>query len=191
MPSGVTHTLDFVHLGIILILVLGFYSGLSGWVTVVYLFSLCVVSLLSSRFTASALVWFSNCLNNYKEIRNYTSRVYSLVCTSLYPKWAVWRNTDRKVGIRFKAMSWNAVTANSGIHQPLPTDIRRGVKSSEHKGDCSPPSSITVWKVYKFTSKTLKCIQDVMFTYRIRIGIIQAFLHLRILEVGVSLCLLN
>jgi hypothetical protein len=26
----------------------------------VYLFSLCVVSLLSSRFTASALVWFSN-----------------------------------------------------------------------------------------------------------------------------------
>jgi hypothetical protein len=28
----------------------------------VYLFSLCVVSLLSSRFTASALVWFSNFL---------------------------------------------------------------------------------------------------------------------------------
>jgi hypothetical protein len=45
----------FVHLGIILILVLGFYSGLSGKVRMVYLFSLCVVSLLSSRFTASAL----------------------------------------------------------------------------------------------------------------------------------------
>jgi hypothetical protein len=28
----------------------------------VYLFSLCVVSLLSDRFTASALVWFSNFL---------------------------------------------------------------------------------------------------------------------------------
>jgi hypothetical protein len=45
---------SFVHLGITLILVLGFYSGLSGRVRTVYLFSLCVVSLLSSRFTASA-----------------------------------------------------------------------------------------------------------------------------------------
>jgi hypothetical protein len=52
----------FVHLGIILILVLGFYSGPSGKVMTVYLFSLCVVSLLSSRFTASAFVWFSNFL---------------------------------------------------------------------------------------------------------------------------------
>jgi hypothetical protein len=62
MPSGVTHILVFisVHLRITLILVLGFYSGLSGKVTTVYLFSPCVVSLLSSRFTASALVWFSN-----------------------------------------------------------------------------------------------------------------------------------
>jgi hypothetical protein len=62
MPSGVTHILLFVHLGIILILVLRFYSGLSGRVRTVCLFSLCVVSLLSSRFTASALVWFSNFL---------------------------------------------------------------------------------------------------------------------------------
>jgi hypothetical protein len=61
MPSGVTHIL-FVRLGIILILVLGFYSGLSGRVRTVYCFSLCVVSLLSSRFTASAFVWFSNFL---------------------------------------------------------------------------------------------------------------------------------
>jgi general stress protein CsbA len=60
MPSGVTRILYFVHLGIILILVLEFYSGLSGRVKTVYLFSLCVVSLLSSRFTATALVWFSN-----------------------------------------------------------------------------------------------------------------------------------
>jgi hypothetical protein len=61
MPCGVAHILFFlVHLDIILILVLRFYSGLSGRVMTVYLFSLLVVSLLSSRFTASALVWFSN-----------------------------------------------------------------------------------------------------------------------------------
>jgi hypothetical protein len=59
MPSGVTHVLFIVQLRIILIPVLGFYSGLSGRVRTVYLFSLCVVSLLSSRFTASALVWLS------------------------------------------------------------------------------------------------------------------------------------
>jgi hypothetical protein len=35
---------------------LGFYSGVSSRVRTVYLFSLYVVSLLSSRFTASALV---------------------------------------------------------------------------------------------------------------------------------------
>jgi hypothetical protein len=62
MPSGVTHILFSVHLGIILIIVLWFYSGLSGRVRMVYLFSLCVVSLLSSRFTACAFVWFSNFL---------------------------------------------------------------------------------------------------------------------------------
>jgi hypothetical protein len=53
---------SFFHLGIVLIHVLGFYSGLPGKVRTVYLFSLCTVSLLSSRFTASALVWFSNSL---------------------------------------------------------------------------------------------------------------------------------
>jgi hypothetical protein len=42
--------------------ILGFYSGLPGRVRTVYLFSLCVVSLLSSRFTASALVWLSTFL---------------------------------------------------------------------------------------------------------------------------------
>jgi hypothetical protein len=65
MPSGVTHILvfTFVHLGIILILAVGFYSGFSGRVRTVY-FSLCVVSLFSSRFTASALVWFSKFLKN-------------------------------------------------------------------------------------------------------------------------------
>jgi hypothetical protein len=62
MPSGVIHILFFVHLNIILIFVLEFYSGLSGRVRTAYLFSLCVVSLLSSRFTASAFVWFSNFL---------------------------------------------------------------------------------------------------------------------------------
>jgi hypothetical protein len=43
-----------------LILVLGFYSGLSGRVRTMYLFSLCVVSLLSCRFATSAFVWFLN-----------------------------------------------------------------------------------------------------------------------------------
>jgi hypothetical protein len=52
----------FVHLDLTLILVLGFYSGLPGRDKTVYLFSLCVVSLLSSRFTVSALVWFSSFL---------------------------------------------------------------------------------------------------------------------------------
>jgi hypothetical protein len=37
-----------VHLGIVLIVVLGFYVGLSGTVRTAYLFSLCVVSILSS-----------------------------------------------------------------------------------------------------------------------------------------------
>jgi hypothetical protein len=50
----------FFHLGIILILVLGFYSGLSGRVRTMCLRSLCVVSLLSSGFIVSALVEFSN-----------------------------------------------------------------------------------------------------------------------------------
>jgi hypothetical protein len=55
----------FVHIGIILILTLEFYSGLSGRVRTVYLFSLCVVSLLSSRFTASAFVWFCICYSTF------------------------------------------------------------------------------------------------------------------------------
>jgi hypothetical protein len=59
MLSGVTRLFLFVH---ILILVLRFYSGLSGRVRTVYLFSVCIVSLLSSMFTASALVWFSSFL---------------------------------------------------------------------------------------------------------------------------------
>jgi hypothetical protein len=60
MPSGVTHILVYlsVEFGIVLILVFGFYSGLSGRVRTVYLFSL----LLSSRFTVSALMWISNFL---------------------------------------------------------------------------------------------------------------------------------
>jgi hypothetical protein len=61
MPSGVTHIL-FVQLGIISIIVLGFYTSLSDRNRTVYLFSICSVSLLSSRITASALVWFSNFL---------------------------------------------------------------------------------------------------------------------------------
>jgi hypothetical protein len=52
----------FFLLGIIVILILEFYSGLSGRVRTVYLFSLCVVTLLSSRFATNALVWYFNCL---------------------------------------------------------------------------------------------------------------------------------
>jgi hypothetical protein len=65
MPSGVTHIPAFIRLGIIIILVLGFYSGLSRRFRTVYFFRLCVVSLLPSRFTASALVWFSNFLKYF------------------------------------------------------------------------------------------------------------------------------
>jgi hypothetical protein len=54
--SGVTHIIY------IYILVLGFNSGLSGTLRTLYLYSLCVVPLLSGRFAASALVWFSNFL---------------------------------------------------------------------------------------------------------------------------------
>jgi hypothetical protein len=57
MPSGVIQVLLFlVHLGIILILVLVFYSGLSGIIGTVYLSSLCIVSLMRSSFTARVLV---------------------------------------------------------------------------------------------------------------------------------------
>jgi hypothetical protein len=48
----------FFQLGIILILILGFYSGVSGIVRTVYLLSLCVVSLLSSRVTAKCISAF-------------------------------------------------------------------------------------------------------------------------------------
>jgi thiamine transporter ThiT len=85
MPSGVTHTF-FIHLGIILILVLGFYSGLSAGVRTVYLFSLCVVSLLSSRFTASALVWFYNFLK-YLVFHFFISLSTVFICRS---SWILW-----------------------------------------------------------------------------------------------------
>jgi hypothetical protein len=48
MRRAVTHILSFVHLCIVLILVLGFYSGLPGTVRTVYASSLCVVLLLSN-----------------------------------------------------------------------------------------------------------------------------------------------
>jgi hypothetical protein len=85
----------FVHLDII-ILVLWFYSGLSGRVRTVYLFSLCVVSLLSSRFTASALVWFSNFLK-YLVFHFFISLRTAFNCRS---SWILWANVlveDRSV----------------------------------------------------------------------------------------------
>jgi hypothetical protein len=83
MSGGVTHipVFLFVHLDTILILVLGFHSDLSGKVRTVYLFSLCVVSLLSSRFTASELVWFSNFLK-YLIFHFFISLSTVFMCTS-------------------------------------------------------------------------------------------------------------
>jgi hypothetical protein len=77
VPSGVTH---------LLILVLGFYSGLPGTVKTVYLFSLCVVSLLSSRFASSALVWFSNFLK-YLVCNFFISLKTVFFCIS---SWILW-----------------------------------------------------------------------------------------------------
>jgi hypothetical protein len=63
MSSSVTYTtVSFCSLRYHLILALGFYSSLSGRVRTLDRFSQCVVSLLSSRFAASALAWFSNFL---------------------------------------------------------------------------------------------------------------------------------
>jgi hypothetical protein len=56
------YTYIHTYIDIILILALEFYSGLSGSVRTVYLFSLFVDSPLSSRFAASALVWFPHFL---------------------------------------------------------------------------------------------------------------------------------
>jgi hypothetical protein len=72
----------FARLDIILILVSGFYPGLSGRVRTVYLFSLCVVSLLSSRFTAGALAWFSNLIFHF-----FISLSTVFICRS---SWILW-----------------------------------------------------------------------------------------------------
>jgi hypothetical protein len=81
MFSNATHIFVFVHLGIILILVLGVYSGLCGRGRTVYLFGLCVVSLLSSRFTANVFVWSSNILK-YFVFRFFISLSPVFICGS-------------------------------------------------------------------------------------------------------------
>jgi hypothetical protein len=87
MSSDVIHILLLVfHLGIILILVLGFYSGQSGRDRTLCIFSLCVVSLLSSRFSASALVWFFNFLN-YLALTFFISLSTVLIWRS---SWILW-----------------------------------------------------------------------------------------------------
>jgi hypothetical protein len=87
MPSDATHTRFFlVHLGIILIAVLGFYSGLPGRVRAVFLFSICVVSLLSSWFTDSALVWFS-CFLKYLVLYLSISLSTVFICRSAWFLW--------------------------------------------------------------------------------------------------------
>jgi hypothetical protein len=77
----ISYSFFSVRLGVILILVLGFYSGLSGRVRTVYLLSLCLASLLSSRFTASALVWFSNFLK-YLVLHFFISLSTVFICRS-------------------------------------------------------------------------------------------------------------
>jgi hypothetical protein len=61
-----SHILVYIHIFFLLLLLLRYHFnsciGVSERVRTLYLFSLCVVSLLSSRFTASALVWFYNFL---------------------------------------------------------------------------------------------------------------------------------
>jgi hypothetical protein len=81
-----SHILVFFHLGIILMLVLGIYSGLSGRVRTVRLFSICVVSLLSSGFTASALVWLSNFLK-YLVLHFHISPSTVFICRSSWIPW--------------------------------------------------------------------------------------------------------
>jgi hypothetical protein len=76
----------FVHLGSTLIFVMGFYSGLSGRVRTVCLFSLCVVSLLSDMFTASALVWFYHFLK-YFVFHLLISLSTAFICRS---SWILW-----------------------------------------------------------------------------------------------------
>jgi hypothetical protein len=60
--SNIYTIFSFGSLRYNLIACIGVYPSLSGRVRTVYLFNLCVVSLLSVRFTASALVRFSNFL---------------------------------------------------------------------------------------------------------------------------------
>jgi hypothetical protein len=81
-----SYTCFFFHLGIMLRLVLGLYSGLSGRVMAMYLFSLCVVSLLSSRFPASALVWLYDFLK-YLVFHFFISVSTVFICRS---SWILW-----------------------------------------------------------------------------------------------------
>jgi hypothetical protein len=69
---------------------IGFYSGLSGRVRTVYLFSLCVVSLLSSRFSAKALAWFSNLLQCFV-FHFFISLITVFFCRS---SWILWLRSE-------------------------------------------------------------------------------------------------
>jgi hypothetical protein len=112
MPSDVTHILLLLHLCIILILVLGFYSGLSGRVRTVYVFSLCVVLLLSKSVTASALVWFSDFLK-YLVFHFHISLGTVFICRSSWILWFMYKGAfriDRRFWIEsaggFRCSNW-------------------------------------------------------------------------------------
>jgi hypothetical protein len=94
MPSGVTHILFSLRYHFKSCM--GFYSGLSGRVRTVYLFSLCVVSLLSTRFTASAFAWFSNFLKylvfhflSHRALCSFADLYgsYGCLCTKVRSEW--------------------------------------------------------------------------------------------------------
>jgi hypothetical protein len=110
-PVALTHTF-FVHLGIDLILVLGFYSGLSGRVRTVYLLSLCVVLLLFSRFTASALVWFSDFLK-YFVLHFFISQSTVFICRS---SWILWLFMYHGTYLRIRLLRWAEISMVDHYH---------------------------------------------------------------------------
>jgi FtsH-binding integral membrane protein len=69
----------------------------------VYLFNLCVASILSSRFTSSALVWFYNVLT-YLVFHLLISLSTMFICRSLWIQWLFMYQgafrMDRSLGLK-------------------------------------------------------------------------------------------
>jgi hypothetical protein len=82
MPSGVFCSHRYHFNSCIGVLVM------SGSIMTVYLFSLCIVSLLSSKFTARALVWFSNFFK-YLVVHFFISLSTAVICGSSWIPWLI------------------------------------------------------------------------------------------------------